>query len=198
MTFTPSTTNPNAPFGLRAVKYDEKLVIHCSISNSDSAIYLNEPVVFAGGSNATAIGPTPAGTLPVVTGAATTGSILGSILSIAPNNTLSQSQVYNPASTAAEVLVCVDPNAIYEIMTAGGTLTAANIGKNANLLTPTAGTTVTGVSTAAINLATADVTNTLQLRIQSVKSEVDNVLGANAIVLCKINNSNYAPNTAGI
>lgn len=198
MVFTPSTTNPNAPFGLRAVKYDEKLVIHCSISSSDAAIYLNEPVVFAGGSNAAAIGAVPAGVLPVVTGAATTGSILGSILSIVPNSTLSQSQVYNPASTTAEVLVCVDPNAIYEIMTAGGTLTAANVGKNANILNPTTGSTTTGLSSAALNLAGADVTNTLQLRIQSVKNEVDNVLGANAIVLCKINNSNYAPNTAGI
>lgn len=198
MTFTPSTTNPNAPFGLRAVKYDEKLVQHYSISSSDAAIYLNEPVQLAGGSNASAIGTTPAGVLPVVTGAAATGVFLGSVLSIVPNVNLSQNQVYNPASTAAEVLVCVDPNAIYEIMTDNGTLVAANIGKNANLISPTAGSTVTGLSGAYLDFTTIGTTNTLQVRILSVRNSVDNVLGANAIVLCKINNTNNAPNTAGI
>lgn len=199
MVFTPSTTNPNAPFGLRAVKYDEKLVIHCAISSSDAAIYLNEPVVFAGGSNSTAIGNSPAGTLPLVTGAAATGSLLGSILAILPSATMNQNQVYNPANTAAEVLVCVDPNAIYEIMTSNGTITATNIDKNANLAaSPTSGSTTTGVSTASLDVATVGTTATIQLRIQSIRNSTDNVLGANAIVLCKINNSNYAPNTTAI
>lgn len=200
MTFSPTTTNANAPFGLRPIKYDEKLLVHACISSTDSIIYVNEPVQLAGGANATAIGNAPAGTLLTVTGAASTGALFGSIVSIVPNVNLSQSQVWNPANTAAEVIICPssDTSATYEIMSGDGTITAANIGKNANLFTPTTGSTLTGLSSASLDYATIATTATLQLRIEQVRNSVDNVLGANAIVQVKINNTNNTANTAGI
>jgi len=192
--------NANAPYGLKAVKYDEKLCIHAYIPSTDAtAHYLNQPVqLSADGANATAssVGTQP-GALPIVETAGSTGVFLGTILSFVGLSTSTENIVYNPASTAREVIVCADPNAIYQAQVSGA-LTATDIGLNTNFINLTSGSTVTGNSSTALDSSLFGTTSTLQVRVLSVVDQIDNELGSYASVLCRINNTNYTPNTAGI
>lgn len=200
MVFTPSTTNPNAPFGLRPVKYDEKLCIHAYIPSSDAtAHYLNMPVQFdAAGANAIAApNGTQIGALPIVTTAGSTGVFVGTIMAFVGTSAATENYVYNPASTAREVIVCVDPNATYEAMISAN-LAATDIGNNTNFINPASGSTLTGLSAASLDTALIGTSSALQVRILSLVNSTDNVLGSYSRVLCKINNTNNAPNTAGI
>jgi len=113
--------------------------------------------------------------------------------------------VYRPASTGQYVLVCDAPDVIYEVEAVTGANAAysfavADIGLNADLATQV-GSTVTGNSAAALNMATAAATATLQFKILGVVPRVDNeVTGANTKVLVKINNAQLAggTGTAGV
>lgn len=201
MTFTPSTTNPNAPFGLRPVKYDEKLLVHCYLPSTDANIhYLNMPVQLdAAGANAAAApnNGTQIGALPIIATAGSTGVFFGSIVGFVGSSSANENYVYNPASTAREVIVCADPNAIYE-MQMSGNLAATDVGLNTNLISPASGSSITGLSAAALDSSLTATTSTLQLRILSLVNSTDNILGSYSRVLCKINNTNNTPNTAGI
>lgn len=200
MVFSPSTTNANAPFGIRPVKYDEKLCIHAYIPSTDAnAHYLNMPVQLdSSGANASASpNGSPIGTLPIITTATSTGVFVGSIMAFVGSSSATENYVYNPASTAREVIICVDPNAIYEGMISGN-LAATDVGLNTNFINPTSGSTITGLSSASLDTATIASTSTLQMRILSLVNQQDNVLGSYSRVLCKINNTNNTPNTAGI
>lgn len=73
--------------------------------------------------------------------------------------------------------VVEDPDVIYEIQ-GDGSLTAANIGQQANLANPGTGSTVTGLSTAELDASTAAAANR-QLSILAIAPGVDNEAGDN-------------------
>ena len=108
--------------------------------------------------------------------------------------------VYRPASTAQYVLVCDAPDVIYEVEAVTGanasySFAVADIGLNADLPT-VAGSTVTGASGAALNMATALATATLQFKIMGTVPRADNEpTGANTKVLVKINNAQLGAGT---
>lgn len=96
---------------------------------------------------------------------------------------------YRPASTAMYLLVCDDPDAVFEIQedAVGGTLALTAVGENADLIVGS-GSTGTGLSGMQLDTSTHATTNTLALRILGFAERVDNTpASANAKVLVKIN-----------
>lgn len=192
--------NADAPFGLKPVVYGDDDLIECAILSTDTnVIYINTPVTLqTSGSNSAAIGDAAIGTLPVVSVAGSTGTVFGSVIGFKSIAGVSDDIVYNPASTAriAQVVRARD-GVMFQIQTEG-TLTATSVGLNANLINAGSGSTTTGRSTAQLDFSTAATTSTLQLRIEKLSNLPDNEMGADAIVDVTINNTNDAPNTAGI
>ena len=82
-----------------------------------------------------------------------------------------------------------DPSQLF-IIQADGSVTQANIGKNADVI-GTGGSTVTGVSTMELNSATIADTAALNLKIVGLWNVPGNELGTNAVVVVKINEHLY-------
>ena len=107
---------------------------------------------------------------------------------------------YRAASTACYILVCDAPDVIYEVEAVTGSnasysFAVADVGLNADAST-VAGSTVTGTSAAALNMAGAAVTATLQFKIMGVVQRPDNeITGAATKVLVKINNAQLGAGT---
>lgn len=97
---------------------------------------------------------------------------------------------YCPASTGMYVGCIVDPTVIYEIEDNGTTLTAAQIGMNADTSNNASGSTTTGRSSAVLDQSSL-VAGTATLRILRLVNRPDNVLGANAKWEVMINESIY-------
>jgi hypothetical protein len=177
------TTNNDTPFGLRPVRYrdgspyNEAVNPYFIASTYATALFIGDPVVkVAGGSNTAAVGPYPIGTLPQIE-RATAGdgnAITGVIVGFAPLPTNLGLQ-YNTASTERVAFVCDDPNVMFEIQ-ADGSITATQVGLNANLIYTHAGSTVTGRSGAELDTSSdapdADASN--QLTILRVVNRADN------------------------
>lgn len=126
-------------------------------------------------------------TYPVVAQAAATDTGVGVVIGYKVNP-LYLGQIYRTASTLRTAIVVDDPYAVFEIQV-NGTLTAADVGLNADI-TVGVGSTVLGLS--AMELDQSDVkTATAQLRILRVVNSVDNVTGAHSIVEVMINEHRY-------
>ncbi len=88
--------------------------------------------------------------------------------------------VYRAASTNRYVLVCDDPNVIYEVQYAGTSVAAAtitaNVGQNGQFTT-TAGSTTTGASGMQLDSSGLNTTATLPLKIVGFPQRPDNIPG---------------------
>jgi hypothetical protein len=174
--------NSNAPMGLvpRRYRNGSPYMGACRTyfvpATDASAIYPGDPVIIAGDGDTT--GVTPTCTLAT----AATGRITGVMVGIRPggNNTLIPPK-YRAASTAEYILVADEPDLLFEAQEdgVGGSLAATNIGQNISLISGS-GNTYTGMSGWMIDSSTAATTNTLQMRIISLVSRLDNVLGTTA------------------
>lgn len=156
-------------------------------ASDGTALFIGDPVILAGTGDAKGV--------PAVTRAtaASAGRITGVVVGIANDDTLAASNDmmetgYRAASTAGYVLVCDDPDVLYEIQedSDGGALAVTNIGQNADLIAA-AGSTVTRRSGFELDSSTAATTATLQLRIIELAQRPDNEIGANAKWLVAIN-----------
>ena len=87
-----------------------------------------------------------------------------------------------------------DPNQLFLIQN-DGTSAAANYGKNADIVVGT-GSTTTGVSANEISTTTIDTTAALNLKIVGLWDVPGNSVGANAVVVVKINEHLYG--SAGV
>ena len=168
------TTNNDTPFGLRPVRYRDGSPYNGAVnpysikSDYATALFIGDPVIkVANGSNAAAIGGFPIGTLPEIQ-KATAGdgnAITGVIVGFAPLPTNLGLQ-YNTASTERVAYVCDDPNVMFEIQ-ADGSIAAAQVGLNANLIYTHSGSTVTGRSGAELDntsdVPDADASNQLTI-----------------------------------
>lgn len=177
--------NTDAAFGLRPVRSGRSpsmgSVTRYHVPASDAtALFVGDPVILAGSADSDGV--------PTVTRAtaAAAGRITGVVVGVVPSPSLETQ--YRPASTAAYVLVCDDPNQVYEIQedADGGALAAADVGLNADLIAGS-GSTVTGRSGFELDSSTKATTATLQLRILGFAQRADNEIGANAKVLVRIN-----------
>lgn len=146
-----------------------------------TALFIGDPVTITGTANtanvsAPGAGSFGIGTLPAVnkTAAGDGNAISGVIVGFAPDpNGLER--IYNPASTERVVLVCDDPDIMFEIQ-ADGAIASTQVGLNAVLIYTHAGSTVTGESGAELDTTSdapaADASN--QLTIQRVVNREGN------------------------
>jgi hypothetical protein len=116
----------------------------------------------------------------------------------APDGTTNQAG-YRAASTAAYVLVCTDPHMLYEIQedSVGGALAAADVGLNADFIVAS-GNSYSKRSGVMLDTSTKATTATLPLKIMGIAQKPNNVIGANAKVLVKLNVTTEASATAGV
>ncbi len=197
--------NSNFPFGLRPVQNMLSssyggVIQQFSVPTSDgTAIYVGDPVK------------------RVTTSQFINGQVLGDIAQAATGDVIvgvvvgfladtRDSLIYRAASTQRIALVCIDPNAMFEIqqVTGGTPLTANDVGLNANFVVA-AGSTVTGLSGVTLDNTTEATTNTLDLKIVAMVNRVDNdpgsAVGTGADAsrfLVRINRHLFANQIAGV
>lgn len=199
--------NTDAAFGLKPVRYKNGSPWNGSsrayyVPSTDStALFIGDPVVVVGDSNDNAVLGFPANTLSEVTRATVgaTNRITGVVTSVLP--VTNDSTVYREASTERVVMVCDDPNVIYEIQDdGGGALTADTVGLNAVLIAGTGDATygqsrfeLDGGTTTA---PTADAT--YQLTILGLAKRQDNEMADYAIWDVLINLPSPYPGIVGV
>jgi len=133
-----------------------------------------------------------------VTRSATGDVFQGVVVGVLPDT--STSTIYRAASTLRVVLVCDDPNMLFAVSdgTGGTSLTAADIGLNANIVVA-AGSTVTGRSGTTLDNTTEATTNTLDVKLVELINRADNTFGsASATFLVRLNRHRFANQIAGI
>ena len=196
--------------GFRAVKhtngspYNGQANIYYVPSSDGTALFPGDPVKLAADANAQGIQQVTKATA----GAAVLGVVAGVIntkLDPVGGNMTSGSIAldtpqYRAASTGAYVLVIDSPDVVYEVEAVTGSnavyaFAVADVGQNADLST-VAGSTTTGTSGAALDMATKADTATLQWKILGVVQRPDNEITGNSTkVLVKINNAQLSAGT---
>ena len=184
--------------------YNGQANIYFVSASDGTALFVGDPVKLAADGNADGFQQVTKATA----GAAVLGVVVGIINTkfdpvagrMSTGSVLLDTPVYRPASTGQYVLVCDSPDVIYEVEAVTGSNAAysfalADVGLNADLTVVT-GSTVTGMSAAALNMATAAVTATLQFKIMGTVPRPDNEpTGAATKVLVKINNAQLSAGT---
>jgi hypothetical protein len=188
--------NTNTPFGLKPVKeagsgyHSGGLSMYYHAAADGTPLYVGDPVVKAGSADA-------AGVASVVRATAA-GAITGVVQGFVPNGVVDIAG-YGAASTAYYVLICDDPDTMFEIQEdgVGGAIAAADIGLNADFVVA-AGNAYTLKSGVMLDTSTKATTDTLPLKIVGLVPRPGNELSANAKVLVKINNHTEAQASAGL
>jgi len=150
-------------------------------------IFIGDPVALSGTGDAFGV----PGVVRATAGAGSTAGAgpVGVVVGYENLTSDNLSRTYRPASTAGFLLVCDDPNALYEIQedSDGGPVSTASIGLNANFIIGT-GNVLTGTSAVELDSSTAAATATLDMRIIGVSQRTGNEIGVNAKWLVKLNN----------
>lgn len=200
--------NTDSPRGLTPVKhrngapYNGAVTPYYMPNDYSVDIFVGDPVVKTSTSNTAEVkvpglGAFPAGMLQEVN-KATAGdgnAITGVVVGFAANPS-NLSAIYGASDTERVVLVCDDPDILFEVQ-ASGTIAATDIGLNGNLIFTHSGSTVTGRSGAELH-GTLNTTATFQLKVHGLVNREGNELGANAKLLVSINNHSVAHATAGV
>jgi len=179
--------NSNTPFGLKPIGHIMGLpwngaLRECNVAALyGTAIFIQDPVLFAGSSDATGFRQTIA--------RATVGDgnfISGVVVGFAPDGA-DTSSLYWVASTAItrNAFVCVDPYVVFEIQACSGVILANTVvGLNAVLIATNAGNAFTGISgiemdSGASDAPAADASNQL-LILGAVPREDNDISAVNA------------------
>lgn len=202
--------NLDAPFGLALVGHvdgspSNARTMKCYIPSSyGTALYVGDPVVFTGTANTAVVNigqyKHGIGKLPEINKAsAGTGNPVHGVIVGFERAVRSSSAPYNPASTEAVAIVCVDRDAIYAIQ-CDGSLAVTDIGNNANLVYTHSGSATSGKSKAEMNSSGVTTTATLQLKILGVQPMRgrDDISSANCVFKVMINNHGLGNSSAGI
>lgn len=204
--------NVDSPFGLRPIRHRNGAPYNGAVNpyyvpaTYATALFVGDAVTKTGTANTTEVsvlgsGNFIPGSLPEVnkTAAGDDNAITGVIVAIAadPNGL---ERIYKPASTEAVVLVCDDPDVVFEVQ-ADGAIAATQVGLNAVLIDTNAGSTSTGRSGTELDTTSdapaADASN--QLTIQRIVNRPDNEAGtAFTKVEVKINNHTEAHASLGV
>lgn len=91
------------------------------------------------------------------------------------------------AAAATEIMVCDDPDAIF-VAQSDGQFQLSDIGSNADVVA-TAGSASDGQSDFEIRTSTYATSDALPIKILGLVDKSGNAVGANALILCKLNNS---------
>jgi hypothetical protein len=174
--------------GFRPVKtatgpYTGQANVYFLDSGDSTVVMVGDAVKLAGDARAATGVPTVtrcgATDIPIgiVVGILFTG--VGDITNIPPVTDLN-TPIYRRASTNRYVLVCDDPNVIYEVQYAGTSVAAAtvtaNVGQNGQFTT-TAGSTTSGSSGMQLDSSGLATTATLPLKIVGIPNRPDNIPG---------------------
>lgn len=176
--------NVDAAFGLEPVapKGGTIQTNEYYVASSDgTALFIGDPVIIDGGADTL-------GKASVIRASgATAARITGVVVGFRPDAAINAIG-YRAASTAAYVLVCDDPEQVYEVQddSTGGNLAAADIGLNANLASGT-GSAYTKRSGFELDTSTKATTATHQCRILGIVQRADVSIGANTKVLVRLN-----------
>lgn len=189
--------NPDIPNGLVPVRtltgpYMGNTNAYSTAAGDSVLIGIGDPVKLVGTSQT--IGDV---VYADVARAATGDVVVGVMTSVIPATR--DSTVYRAASTATLVNVADDPTLLWEIQeVSGGTsLTANDIGLNADFVVASASTT-TGLSNVELNNATEATTNTLDLKIVGLANKPNNAVGENCKYIVRINRHQYSNQVAGV
>lgn len=176
--------NTNVAFGLEPVLPKGGVVqtTEYYVPASDgTALFQGDPVIIAGSGDTAGV--------PSITRAtgATAARITGVVVGFRPDSSIT-AYGYRPASTAAYVLVCDDPEQVYEVQddSDGGNLAVTDIGLNANLVAGS-GSASTKRSGFQLDTSTKATTATHQVRILGITQRSDVEVGANTKVRVRIN-----------
>lgn len=191
--------NVNAPFGLRPVAdvhgrpWNGPLTVMTTTTGDGTAIGIGDPVLALGTSTTNADGTITKD----VKIAALTDVFEGVVVAVIPDSR--DSTLYRAASTVRRLLVCTDPNALYECQegTGGTALTANDLGLNISLAIGSPSTT-TGLSGATLDNGTEQTTNTLGVKLVGVSSRPNNAIGDSCIWLVRLNRDRYVDQLAGV
>jgi len=175
--------------GFRPVKtvtgaaYNGQANVYFVPSTDSTVIMVGDAVKLAGDARAATGAPTVtragATDVPVgiVVGILFTG--VGDLTNMPPVNDLN-TPVYRRASTDRYLLVCDDPNVVYEVQYAGTSVAAATITANVGLngqFTTTAGSTSSGASGMQLDSSGLATTATLPIKIVGFPNRPDNIPG---------------------
>lgn len=169
--------NPNSPVGLVPRRYRNGspwmgVARHYFVPATDAnPLFIGDPVVIVAGSDINGFASCTLAT------AGAGGRITGVVVGFRPGAPLSEMRT-KPANTAAYVIVADDPDLLFEVQesatTDGAALTAAAMGKNANLLA--GGGNVVRGSGWTMDSTSAATTGTGQVRIVESQRRADNSL----------------------
>lgn len=199
--------NANFPRGLVPYRhvsggyYNGSFDVYYVPASDANNIFVGDPVV--GVTNSSDGAGTPTATI------ATAGSsnyILGVCIGLVnagapnlPEFTITRDlPVYRQASVASYIAVVNDANVLYEVQedSNGGAMVSGASGRNVNLVAGS-GNTAYGTSGWQLQSSSLATTATLQMRIVRLLQQTDNLVGANAKWLCKIN-LNALSNQTGV
>lgn len=178
--------NPNAPFGLRPVRYlsgapwnGQTQRVYCSSSYA-TALFIGDPVVI---SNVTAEKDATAKYLTVNTNAGTNGLLARAVITSFEPNISNLTQIYRPASQERWAnVVMATPDLVFQIRDDGsGTPAKTWPGANAEMAAGSGGSTVTGKSSFVLDASTPTTTQAFPLHILGLADIPDNELGDYAI-----------------
>lgn len=178
--------NSNRPFGFRAIRrlsgglFDVSSCVRMKKEASE-VMCIGDPVVRTGSSEAVT-------GIPLVSHAigteGTPGTVTGVVVAIEPlRNNLYQKHL--GTSDSGYVLVCCDPDVVYEIQTDATGLAVGDVGNGFNF-TWTAGDTTLGLSKVILAIASGAGT---QCKILTMSQRVGNELGAYSVVEVMIDKS---------
>lgn len=189
--------NSNSPSGLTPRRYlsgapYNGAVNQYSVKATDGTAIFVGDLVTAVGTGSIIDGVLYADVIQSATGDVFQGVVVG-VIPITQAST-----IYREASTQRILLVADDPNLLFEVQENGGTpFTQDDIQLNANIVV-SAGSTVTGQSGMQLNTATEQTTNTLDVKLAMFLNAPDNVIGANAKWLVRLNRHRYVNQIAGV
>jgi len=174
--FRPVKTITGAPYNGQANLYFVPSSDSTVIMVGDAVKLLGDARAATGAPTVTRAGATdtPVG---IVVGIVFTG--VGDLTNIPPVTNLN-TPVYRAASTDRYLLVCDDPNVVYEVQYAGTSVSAAtitaNVGLNGQFIT-TAGNTASGSSGMQLDSSGLATTATLPLKVVGFPNRPDNIPG---------------------
>ena len=197
--------NPNTPYGLRPYAYASGAPYNGAVQTyyvpvgNATALFFGDPVLVV--TNSSDGNGVPTAEIAAAGGGTyVTGVFMGRVNNAGQSTITVQQNFtpYLPASTAAYIAVCDDPNLVYAIQedSVGGAMVSGASSRNADLVAGT-GSTVTSQSGWMLDSSTLQTTNTLQLRILRMLQETDNAVGVNAKWLVRLNLSSIT-NPTGI
>src|SRR3990167_5725888 len=136
--------NADAPFGFRTVMHRGGApyngAANAYLATCGTSLFLGDPVLITGQSNATEIEGNPPGSLPIINVVGTTdvSPISGVIVGVSPTDATSTTYFAGTKATPRIVWVADDPDLLFEVQ-CDDTITQGEVGNAAVMVTTHAG-----------------------------------------------------------